>query len=92
MGRLDVIFQKIISDADFASAFNVAPNKYTTVDIGKKSLHPQVRAVAETLELLNKKINDVQSNMRIHNLSGPVIIDEAEFQAIYRKVVSALTK
>lgn len=92
MGKLDIIFQRIISDENFASVFDVTPSKYPTIEIGKKAIHPQVRATAEILDELNKKINEQQSNMRVRNISGPVVIDDVEYQAIYRKIVSSLSK
>lgn len=92
MAKIDNLFLKIISDEQLTKAYNINPNKYRDLDAGKRAIEPSVRAIAEMVDLLNKKINDVKSDMRIRNQVGPVILDDAVFQSIYKKVVSTLSK
>ena len=92
MNKVDNMFLKIISDERFASTFDVVPLKYRSLDEGKRALNPHVKAVAEMVDQLNKKINDVKSDMRIRNKVGPVVFTEADFKPIYNKAVSSLSK
>ena len=43
----------------------------------------------ELIDQLNKKINDVKSDMRIRNKVGPVVLTDTDFNAIYKKVLSS---
>ncbi len=92
MNKVDNMFLKIISDERFASTFDVAPSKYRSLDEGKRALNPHVKAVAEMVDQLNKKINEAKSDMRIRNKVGPVVFTEADFKPIYNKAVSSLSK
>ena len=42
--------------------------------------------------LLGKKIGEEESNMRIRNKVGPVVLNESDLQVIYRKIVASLSK
>ncbi len=92
MNKLDLIFTKVISDNVFAKNFDVDTSKYTSIEEGKRSLNPQVRAAAELVEMLGKKIGEEESNMRIRNKVGPVVLNESDLQVIYRKIVASLSK
>lgn len=92
MNKVDNMFLKIISDERFASTFDVVPSKYRSLDDGKRALNPHVKAVAEMVDLLNKIINEVKSDMRIRNKVGPVMLTDSDFNSIYKKVLSTLSK
>ena len=92
MGKADKIFLKIINDERLASYLDIVPSKYRSLDEGKKTINPHVRAIAEIIDMLNKKINDVKSDMKVRNKVGPVLLDEACFDTIYKKVLSFLLK
>lgn len=90
--KADNIFVKVISDEYLASTFNIEPHKYHSLDEGKRALNPYVKAIAEIIDQLNKRISNAKSEMRIRNQAGPVVLDESEFSSIYKKVVSSLSK
>ena len=92
MSKIDNIFLKVISDEKLVNTFDIQPGKYSTLDDGKRAMNPHVRAIAEILAQLYEKINEVQSDMRIRNKVGPVVLNDADFQFIYKKVVSSLSK
>lgn len=92
MNKVDNMFLRIISDEQFASTFDINPSKYRDLNEGKRALNPQVKAIAELIDQLNKKINDVKSDMRIRNKVGPVVLTDTDFNAIYKKVLSMLSK
>ena len=92
MEKVDNLFLKVINDERLIATYDIVPTKYACLEDGKKALHPQVRAIAEAISLLNKKINEVKSDMRIRNKVGPVDLDEADYQPIYKKIVSLLSK
>ena len=60
MNKSDNMFLKIISDERFASTFDVIPSKYKSLDEGKRALNPHVKAVAEMVDQLNKKIYEAK--------------------------------
>jgi hypothetical protein len=41
---------------------------------------------------MSKRVNEAKMDLRIRNKIGEVVLDEADFQPIYKKVVSLLTK
>ncbi len=92
MSKVDNIFLKIISDERLISTFDIVPSKYRSLDDGKRALNPYVKAIAEIVDQLNKKISVAKSDMRIRNKVGPVVLDEVDFQPIYKKVLSILSK
>ena len=92
MNKLDLIFTKVISDNAFAKNFDIDASKYTSIEEGKRSLNPHVRAAAELVEMLSKKVGEEESNMRIRNKVGPVVLNESDQQVIYRKIVASLSK
>lgn len=92
MKKIDYLFLKIINDERLIATFDIQPSKYKCLEDGKRALNPQVQAIAETLSLMNKKISEIKSDMRIRNKVGPVVLNEADYQVIYKKVVSILSK
>lgn len=92
MKKLDLIFCKVINDSAFARNFDIEASKYTTIEEGKRSLNPYVKAVAELVEMLSKRIGEVESDMRIYNKVGPVVLSDSDLQVIYRKITSSLSK
>lgn len=92
MSKIDTLFTKIIRDESFANYFDIQPSLYNTLEEGKRSLNPHIKAVAELLDQLNQKISIAQSDMRIFNKVGHVILADSDQQAIYRKIVSLLSK
>lgn len=92
MDKLDNLFIRIINDEQLVSSFDIDPSKYESLEDGKKSLNPQVRAIAEILSQLNKRINEVRADMNLRNKMGPVVLSETDFTPIYKKVVSSFSK
>jgi len=92
MNKVDYMFLKIISDERLASTFDIIPSKYQSLNEGKKALNPYVKAIAEIVDQLNRKISEVKSDMRIRNEVGPVVLTDSDFKPIYNKVLSLLSK
>lgn len=92
MSKIDNIFLKIISDEKLIKAYGINPKMYRDLEAGKRTGNVYVKTIAEIVDQLNKKINEVKSDMRIRNKVGPVILDDATFQSIYKKAVSSLNK
>lgn len=92
MNKVDNMFLKIISDKRLADAFDFDPSSYRSLDEGKRAVNPYVKAIAEMVDMLNKRISEIKSDMRIRNRVGPVIMNESEYQTIYKKIVSSLSK
>lgn len=92
MNKVDYIFLKIISDERLASTFDIIPSKYQSLNEGKKALNPYVKAIAEIVDQLNRKISEVKSDMRIRNEVGPVVLTDSDFKPIYNKVLSLFSK
>ena len=63
MSRLEKLFQKVINDETISTTFDIDPSKYPSIDYAKRSLNPQVKAIVETLLLLDKKIAEEKSEM-----------------------------
>ena len=91
--RKDILFMKILEDEQFASAFDIDASKYRSTEDGKKDLHnAKVRAVAEIVEQMSKKIGVARSNMNTAKKTGAVKLPDADFKPIYDTVISLLSK
>ncbi len=92
MNKVDNMFLRIISDERLASTFDIVPSKYRSLDEGKRAINPHVKAIAEMVDQLNKKINEVKSDMRVRNKVGPVVLTDSDINSIYKKVLSSLSR
>jgi hypothetical protein len=92
VSKTDNLFLRIINDEQLVATFDIDPSRYTCIEDGRESDHPQVHAIAEIISLMSRKINDTKSEMRIRQKTGPVVFDESDYQPIYKKVVSMLSK
>lgn len=92
MSKVDNMFVKIISDKRLADTFDFEPSDYGSLNEGKRAVNPYVKAIAEMVDMLNKKVSEIKSDMGIRNRVGPVMMNESDFQTIYKKIVSSLSK
>lgn len=93
MDRKDILFLKILADEQFATAFGIDASKYRNLEDGKRELNnANVRAVAEIVEQMSKKIGLVKSDMNVEHKAGPVVLTKADFTPIYNTIVSWLSK
>lgn len=92
MSKLDNIFLRIIQDEEFEDTIGNEATRVENLEDGKKSLNKHIRAIAEILDQLNKKLATVRSDMHVKGKTGNIVIDDAEYQAVYRKIVSLLSK
>lgn len=91
MGKYDILFEKIVASEEFADELGADARRYRTIADAKKAImNKKLRAVAEIISEVGSKYDLKKSNANI--LSRDVTMDEAEFQSIYRKIVSLLTK
>lgn len=92
MSKVDNIFVRIVRDEKLQRQFEYDASRYRDLAEGKRSANKYVRAIAEIIELLNLKIVEIKSDMKLKHLSGPVIMNDNDFQAIYKIVVTSLNK
>lgn len=92
MSKVDNIFVRIVRDEKLQRQFEYDASRYRDLADGKRSANKYVRAIAEIIELLNLKIVEIKSDMKLKHLSGPVIMNDNDFQAIYKIVVTSLNK
>lgn len=91
MGKYDILFEKIVTNEEFANELGPDARRYKTIADAKKAVsNKKIRAVAEIISEVGSKFDLKKSNARIH--SEEATLDESEFQSIYRKIVSLLTK
>lgn len=89
--KYDKLFEKIITSDEMANELGTDAKRYKTVDEGRKAFsNIKIRAIAEMINEIGHKLDLKKSNARV--LSEDVNLDPSEFQAIYRKIVSLLTK
>lgn len=92
MSKLDNIFRMVISDPGIQKEYNIDLEKYDTVKKALDSRDPFVQSIATIVSMLDQKIEAKKMDMRIHRDNGPVVLEESDNSAIYRKVVSILSK
>lgn len=91
MGKYDTLFEKIVTNDELASELGMDARRYKTVADAKKAVtNKKVRAIAEIISEVGSKLDLKKSNARV--LSEVATLDESEYQTIYRKIVSLLTK
>ena len=91
MGKYDTLFEKIVTNDELASELGMDARRYKTVADAKKAVtNKKVRAIAEIISEVGSKLDLKKSNARV--LSEGATLDESEYQTIYRKIVSLLTK
>lgn len=91
MGKYDILFEKIVTSEELANELGHDARRYKTIADAKKAVsNKKVRAIAEIISEVGSKFDMKKSNARIH--SEEATLDESEFQSIYRKIVSLLTK
>ena len=91
MGKYDNLFEKIVTNDELASELGMDARRYKTVADAKKAVtNKKVRAIAEIISEVGSKLDLKKSNARV--LSEVATLDESEYQSIYRKIVSLLTK
>ncbi len=91
MGKYDTLFEKIVTIEELANDLGPEAIRYKTIANAKKVVsNKKIRAIAEIISEVGAKLELKKSDARIN--SEEAVLDEADFQAIYRKVISVLTK
>lgn len=91
MGKYDILFEKIITSEKIANELGPDARRYKTIADAKKALsNKKIRAIAEIISEVGALFELKKSNARIH--SEEATLDDSEFQSIYRKIVTLLTK
>lgn len=91
MNKLDNIFLRIINNRQFGETIGQDAVNIKCIDEGKRAANKQIRAIAEILDQLNKKIEMAKVDMRIRGKAGVVELDNSEYAPIYKKILSMLT-
>lgn len=91
MGKYDLLFERIVSSEELATELGPDARRYKTLTDAKKAVtNKKIRAIAEIISEVGSKYELKKSNARINFEVAK--LDESEFQNIYRKIVSILTK
>lgn len=90
MSKYDTLFVKVLRNERFAKAIGPDVNRYNTIEEGKKAINKQIKAIAEIIGELGKKIEHTKSNGK--HEGSVTSLDPSEYQSVYRKVLSILTK
>lgn len=91
MNKIDNIFIRVISDADFRREFDVHPEIYSTVNDGYIATNPYVRSVAKILLEIDNYIVDMERDQRIRNLEGKIELPEVFKSRLYRIMIKELS-
>ena len=93
MSKIDNIFKKVITDEDLVNEYNISnPDQYTNISQGLHSTNNYVVAIATALKQLDSVIEQVKAEMRIRHKSDSVVIQEADYKKIYKKVITLLER
>lgn len=91
MSKYDILFEKIVTSDEMTDELGSDARRYKTVADARKVIsNKKIRAIAEIISEVGAKLDMKKSNARV--LSEEATLDESEFQSIYRKIVSLLTK
>lgn len=91
MGKYDILFEKLVKSEELANELGPDASRYKTIADAKKAVsNKKINAIAEIISEVGSKFDLKKSNARIQ--SEEATLDESEFQSIYRKIVSLLTK
>lgn len=91
MSKYDILFEKLVMSEELANELGPDARRYKTIADAKKAVsNKKIRAIAEIISEVGSKFDLKKSEARIH--SEEATLDESEFQSIYRKIVSLLTK
>lgn len=91
MGKYDILFEKIVSDEKLSELLGADAKRYkTTADAKKSIMNKKLKAVAEIIDEVGALYEKKKSEARIN--SEEVSLNDSDFNSIYRKVVSHLTK
>ena len=91
MSKYDILFEKIITSEEFTNELGPDASRYKTIADAKKAvMNKEIRAIAEIISEVGYKFDLKKANAK--PLTEEAILDESEFQSIYRKIVSLLTK
>lgn len=91
MSKYDILFEKIISDEKLSELLGADAKRYRTISDAKKSImDKKLKAVAEIIEEVGTLYEKRKSDARVK--VDELTLNSADFQSIYRRVVSHLTK
>ena len=91
MGKYDILFEKIISDEKLSELLGADAKRYKTISDAKKAImNKKMKAVAEIIDEVGALYEKKKTDARVN--TEEVSLNDADFQSIYRKVVSHLTK
>lgn len=91
MSKIDNIFQKVISDADFRREYDVHPEYYKTIHDGYNTANPYVRSVAKVLLEIDKQVSEMEREQRIRNLEGKIELPDSFKSKLYKIMIKELS-
>ncbi len=91
MSKIDNIFKRVISDADFRNEYDVHPELYTTINDGYSANNPYVRAVAKLLWEVDRQVSEMARNQRVRNQEGQIELPETFKSKLYKIMIKELS-
>ena len=91
MSKIDNIFKRVLSDADFRREYDVRPEIYETVSDGFLATNPYVKAVARILIEIDKQVSEMEREQRIRNLEGKIELPETFKSKLYKLMIKELS-
>jgi 6-pyruvoyl-tetrahydropterin synthase len=91
MSKIDNIFKKVISDADFRYEFDVRPEVYKTINDGCVATNPYVKSVAKVLLEIEKQVSEMEREQRIRNLEGKIELPDTFKAKLYKIMIKELS-
>ena len=90
MSKIDNIFMKVISDADFRREYDVHPEVYTSINDGCVATNPYVKSVAKILLQIDSQISEMAREQRIRNLKGKIELPDSFKSKLYKIMIKEL--
>lgn len=91
MTKIDNIFKRVISDADFRNEYDVRPEVYATINDGYNATNLYVRSVAKVLQEIDSQVSDMEREQRIRNIEGKIELPESFKSKLYKIMIKELS-
>jgi len=91
MSKIDNIFKRVITDADFRHEYDVHPELYPTINDGYIATNPYVKSVAKVLLEVDKQVSEMERDQRIRNLKGEIELPDTFKSKLYKIMIKELS-
>lgn len=91
MSKIDNIFKRVISDADFRREYDVRPEIYNSINDGYVATNPYVKTVAKLLLEIEKQVSSLEFDQRSRNLEGKIELPDTFKSKLYKIMIKELS-